>query len=210
MSKYKEIIWDFDGVILLSDAVREYGFRKVFENYPTEQVEKLINYHLQNGGLSRYVKIKYFYENVLGKPITEEQVANHAEEFSVIMRDALTDKKLLNKEWISLMGKIGNKFIHSIASGSDGKELNYLCGELGISSNFKFIYGSPITKKELVRQIIKDSDFELSEFILIGDAINDRDAAQANNIDFIGYHNDSLKDSELYVDDLRNVIKILH
>ncbi|KAF2519771.1 HAD family hydrolase [Flavobacterium salilacus subsp. salilacus] len=210
MSRYKEIIWDFDGVILLSDAVREYGFRKVFENHSNELVQKLIDYHLQNGGLSRYVKIKYFYENVLGEPITEEQINKHAEEFSVIMREALTDRKLINKEWVSLMEEIGNKFVHSIASGSDGKELNYLCGELGISDNFKFIYGSPITKKELVRQIITDSDFEPSEFILIGDAINDRDAAQANNISFIGYHNDSLKDSELYVDDLRDVLKILY
>ena len=95
MSKYKEIIWDFDGVILLSDAVREYGFRKVFENHPEELVQKLIDFHLKNGGLSRYVKIKYFYENVLGQPITEEQVTIHAEEFSVIMREALTDKKLI-------------------------------------------------------------------------------------------------------------------
>lgn len=210
MSKYKEIIWDFDGVILLSDAVREYGFRKVFENHPKEQVEKLVNYHFQNGGLSRYIKIRYFYESVLCQPITEEQVNIHAEEFSVIMREALTNKKLINKEWLALMEHIGSKYVHSIASGSDGKELNYLCEELGISDNFKFIYGSPITKKDLVKQIIKDSDFHASEFILIGDAINDRDAAEANNIDFIGYHNDSLKDSECFVNDLRDVIKILN
>ncbi len=210
MSKYKEIIWDFDGVILLSDAVREYGFRKVFENHPEELVQKLIDFHLKNGGLSRYVKIKYFYENVLGQPITEEQVTIHAEEFSVIMREALTDKKLINEEWIALMEQIGSKYVHSIASGSDGKELNYLCGELGISDKFKFIYGSPVTKKDLVKQIIKDSGFDASEFILIGDAVNDRDAAQANNIDFIGYHSDSLKDSEQFVNDLRDIIKILN
>ncbi len=58
----KNILWDFDGVILDSMPIREYGFRKIFENYDISLVDKLINYHKRNGGLSRYVKIKYFYE----------------------------------------------------------------------------------------------------------------------------------------------------
>ena len=65
----KNILFDFDGVILDSMPIREYGFRKIFENYDVALVEKLLVYHNQNGGLSRYVKIRYFFEKLLYKKI---------------------------------------------------------------------------------------------------------------------------------------------
>ena len=210
MNNIKKIIWDFDGVILLSDEVREYGFRKIFEDYPAEHVEKLIDYHTINGGLSRYVKIRFFYENVLKKEISEAEVNILAEKFSVIMKEALTDKKLLNPEWLSFMEKHGVNFEHSIASGSDGTELNYLCRQLGVNHHFKAIKGSPVTKKELVAQIIKDSGLNEEEIVLIGDAINDYEAAAFNNIGFIGYHNPLLKDKGIFVEDLTKLEEILN
>ena len=51
----KNILWDFDGVILDSMQVRDYGFRKIFEEHSHEQVEKLIKYHRTNGGWSRKI-----------------------------------------------------------------------------------------------------------------------------------------------------------
>ncbi|WP_181368983.1 HAD family hydrolase [Flavobacterium pallidum] len=210
MNNIKEIIWDFDGVILLSDAVREYGFRKIFETHPEDQVEQLVQFHLKNGGLSRYVKIRYFYEKILNQSITEEEVNRLADNFSVIMKDALVNVNLLNPEWIELMKEIGGAYVHSIASGSDGKELNYLCQTLGIAKHFKIISGSPTPKKQLVADIISSSDFSPAEIVLIGDAVNDLEAAEFNQIKFIGYHHHSLKDAPLFLTDLTKVAQILN
>ena len=58
----KIIFWDFDGVILNSNKVRDSGFEIVLKDFPKNQVELLLNYHRQNGGLSRYVKFRYFFE----------------------------------------------------------------------------------------------------------------------------------------------------
>jgi len=209
MNDVKEIIWDFDGVILLSDEVREYGFRKIFEDHNPEKVEKLIEYHLANGGLSRYAKIRYYYENVLNSEITEKEIDAYANNFSVIMRNALINKDLINPEWIELMGKIGNKYVHSIASGSDGKELNYLCNELQLSHYFKSILGSPVVKNELVKNIIADSTYSTSQIILIGDAVNDKEAAEINNIGFIGYRSRALQDCSFFTNDLTTLTNIL-
>ncbi len=209
MNNIKEIIWDFDGVILLSDAVREYGFRKIFETHPEDQVEQLVQFHLKNGGLSRYVKIRYFYENILNQPITEEEVMRLADNFSVIMKEALVNVNLLNPEWIELMNSIADKYVHSIASGSDGKELNYLCQTLGIAKYFKIISGSPTPKKQLVADIISTSAFSKDEIVLIGDAVNDLEAAEFNNIHFIGYHHHSLKDTPFFLTDLTKAAQIL-
>ncbi|HIO70318.1 MAG TPA: HAD family hydrolase, partial [Campylobacterales bacterium] len=61
----KNIIFDFDGVILDSMPIREFGFRQIFKDFPKDRVEKLIEFHRKNGGWSRFIKIRYFFENIM-------------------------------------------------------------------------------------------------------------------------------------------------
>jgi beta-phosphoglucomutase-like phosphatase (HAD superfamily) len=70
----KNILFDFDGVILDSMPIRDYGFKKIFEDYDDDLVNKFLKYHNRNGGLSRYVKIKYFYNKLLKQEISEEKI----------------------------------------------------------------------------------------------------------------------------------------
>ena len=67
----KTILWDFDGVILDSMKVRDWGFEEIFKKYNRKLVDQLLYYHRINGGLSRYVKIRYFFEELLGQSITQ-------------------------------------------------------------------------------------------------------------------------------------------
>lgn len=194
MREIKQIIWDFDGVIIISDTVRVKGFEAIFKDYPEQKVDQLLSYHNENGGLSRYVKIRYFFESVLGKDISEAKVKVLADEFSRIMKEELTNKALLNKDWLAFMEQHGQNFEHHIASGSDGNELRFLCEKLGIEDYFVSINGSPTPKKQLVKDILHNSAFGRQETILIGDAVNDYDAAHYGQIDFYGYNNDDLKD----------------
>ena len=71
ISNYNVILWDFDGVLIDSMEIRELGFRKLFQDFSIEEVEELIKFHKENGGLSRYVKIKYFYEEILQRPLLD-------------------------------------------------------------------------------------------------------------------------------------------
>ena len=57
----KTIFWDFDGVIIDSMKIKGDGFIELFENYNLKQVRLLERYHYANGGISRFDKIKYFY-----------------------------------------------------------------------------------------------------------------------------------------------------
>ena len=56
----KNVLFDFDGVIIDSMPIKTEGFRKVFEGFEPAAVEKLLDYHNLNGGLSLYVKIFEF------------------------------------------------------------------------------------------------------------------------------------------------------
>lgn len=188
----KNILFDFDGVVLDSMPIREYGFRKIFEGFDTSLVEKLLNYHNANGGLSRYVKIRYFYEELLKKDISKEEVNTIAEKFSVIMRKELINKKYLIKETIEFLNNNYENYNLHIVSGSDEKELKFLCQELGLKDYFISINGSPIHKNDLVKNILSANNYKKNESILIGDSINDYEAASINNIDFYGYNNTKL------------------
>lgn len=187
------IIFDFDGVIIDSMNIRDFGFRKIFENYSIDKVEELIKYHRINAGLSRFHKIKYFYNNMLNKEIEEQSVLDYANKFSIIMREELIKKEYLIAEWIDFIKENSEKYVMHIASGSEQNELRYICEKLDIEKYFKSIHGSPTHKNELVKIIIEKNQYERSKTVMIGDSINDYEAAKVNGIRFVGYNNQSLK-----------------
>ncbi len=200
MNKKKTILWDFDGVILDSMKIRDEGFYAIFNNHPLELVEKLMAFHHQNGGLSRYVKIRYFYNELLGKTISDEKVNKLATQFSEVMLKKLVNPELIIHDSVDFIKENHTNYNFHIVSGSDGKELNVLCEKLGLSKYFKDINGSPTPKIILVENILKEYNYSLNETILIGDSINDYEAAVENNIAFYGYNNRKLTSLGNYID----------
>ena len=197
----RQILFDFDGVIIDSMAVRDMGFRALVEEYDEKLIEEFIKYHRYNAGLSRFVKIRYFYEVMLGKQITDAEVNVMAERFSKIMKDRLVDKEVIISETVDFIKSIFGKIPMHIVSGSEEKELNYLCKALDIDAYFITIKGSPTPKKELVSAIMKKYEYDPKETLLIGDSINDYDAAKKSGLFFAGYNNKDLREvADLYLD----------
>lgn len=194
MKTIKNILWDFDGVILDSMPIRDYGFRKIFEHYPKKLVEEFIKYHRLNGGLSRFHKIKYFYNVLLKKEINEEEIQEYANKFTTVMKEQLPNKKYLIKGSIEFIKTNHKKYTFHIVSGSEHHELNYLCEKLELSKYFLSINGSPTHKNDLVKNLLEKEQYKKEETILIGDSINDFEAAKVNGIEFYGYNNEKLKE----------------
>jgi len=200
ITDYKVILWDFDGVIMDSMPIRGKGFEEVLKEFPKEQVETLLAFHEHNGGLSRYVKFKYFFEKIRGEVITNEQVLELADRFSKIMLALLIDEKLLIEDSVNFIKNNWMNHEMHIVSGSDGKELNYICQELGLAQYFKSINGSPTPKNELVKNVIASNFYHKSDTVLIGDSINDFEATQVNKISFCGYNCEALRQYGNYID----------
>lgn len=195
----KNILWDFDGVILDSMPIRDYGFRKIFENYPVELVEEFISYHKINGGLSRFHKIKYFYNTLLSKEISKEQIQEYADKFTTIMKEQLINKKYLIQESVDFIKANHKNYNFHIVSGSEHHELNYLCEKLDLAEYFLSINGSPTPKNELVKNLLEKEKYKKEDTILIGDSINDYEAANVNGIEFYGYNNLDLKQQYKFI-----------
>lgn len=188
---YKIIIFDFDGVILNSMPVRDEGFKLIFRDYPNDKVEELLLYHNKNGGLSRFNKIEYFYTQILKKPISKDKIYEYADRFSEEMRQELTKPKYRIEDAFEFIRRSDSEM--HIASGSEEKELQYLCKEHGIDKYFKSINGSPTAKNEIVKNIINMNNYNRAEVALVGDSVNDYEACQVNHIEFFGYNNYKLK-----------------
>ena len=189
----KNIIFDFDGVILDSVPVKTEAFRKLFEKYPREKVDELIKYHIENGGKSRYLKIEHFFKNILCQNINEKEILNFANKYSELTKEELSKKEYLIEDSVNFIKKNYKKYNLHIASGADKKDLKYICNNLSLSQYFLSINGSPREKQMIVKDIIDKYQYLREETILIGDSINDYEASQCNNIEFYGYNNYFLK-----------------
>lgn len=185
----KIIFWDFDGVLMDSNSVRDIGFERVLADFPQDQVAKLMTFHQANGGLSRYVKFRYFFEEIRKEIVSEEEILIWAERFSLIMKELLVNPKLLIEETLRFVKENQGKYIMHITSGSDQDELRFLCKRMNIDHFFTSIHGSPKPKKVWVQELIHLHNYNKKECVLIGDSLNDWEAAKSSDIHFLAYNN---------------------
>jgi len=192
MNKIETLFWDFDGVIMKSNEIRDRGFKEVLKNFPPRDVDQLMEFHHENGGLSRYVKFRYFFEKIRGEKISEKEIKIWAHKFSKIMLCLLTDSDLLIEETISFIKKNQENYSMHIVSGSDQTELQHICKTLNIAKYFISINGSPTAKNDLVSKLLISNRYTTSTCVLIGDSKNDYEAAKVNGIKFMGFGKPSI------------------
>ena len=111
----RQIIWDFDGVIVFSDEIRVSGFREVLKTYPETIVDKVLQYHQKNGGLSRYDKFRYMFSDLLNEEPDETKIAVLANRFSDIMKVKMANPKILNPDAMEFLEHTHGEILHQIA-----------------------------------------------------------------------------------------------
>jgi len=182
--KYKYLIFDFDGVLAESNEIRFDGFRLLFEGYPEEKVKRLLEYAIANGGMPRYDKIKYFFENIMKEAVSEEKVMLFADRYSKLVKTRVVNAQPV-KGSLEFLSEYRDRFKFAIVSGSDQEELRDVCRQRGIKDYFVEILGSPENKERNIAMLLADKGWKKSMCIFIGDSINDLNAAKANGVYFI-------------------------
>lgn len=200
----KNILWDFDGVILDSMKIKGDGFVELFKEYNIDKVKELEKYHYENGGVSRFEKIRYFFNVLLNETISEQDINFLSKKFGIIIEKKLYSKENLINETVEFIKKNCNKYNFHIVSGAEHNELNYLCNSFELSKYFITINGSPTKKAILVKNVIEINNYNKNETILIGDALTDYNASIQNGIKFYGYNNKEIKDKEYYIDSFKD------
>lgn len=179
----KAIIFDFDGVLAESAHIKTEAFGKLFSRWP-DRAEEAVAFHLNNAGISRYVKFKHFYENILGEPYTEDIGNSLGKEFSEIVLQEIKNAPLVTGTE-SFLNENQDRYLFFIASGTPQDELVDIVSFKKLERFFKGIFGTPATKKEIVERIMRDNMLEKNEIIFIGDAESDMAAAEETGTHFV-------------------------
>ena len=204
--KYKHLIFDFDGVLVESNEIRFEGFQALFHSYPADEVGKLVQFAKANGGLSRYEKIRYFFEAILNKQISDDAVQTFAKQYSNLVKQKIIEANFVNGT-LDFLSRYYNDYDFAIVSGSDQEELREVCQIRKISHFFTEVLGSPASKESNLALLMAKTGWGRGGCLFIGDSINDLNAARTCGIDFIG-RNSGLVDWSLinnnvvFIDDL--------
>jgi len=181
--QYQTLIFDCDGVILNSNKIKTQAFYDVAKVYGHKPAQILKDYHIQNGGISRYKKFEYLLTNILQKPIKKQELSELLSNFSKEVKKALLvcevatgikelRDKTRNTKWL-------------IVSGGDQAELREIFEQRGLSNYFDGgIFGSPDDKDVILKNETKNRNI-IGKSLFLGDSMYDYQAANTAKMDFI-------------------------
>jgi phosphoglycolate phosphatase-like HAD superfamily hydrolase len=181
------IIFDFDGVICDSVNIKTKAFAKIYEEFGEDVVAKVVSYHLQHGGISRYEKFRYYHKEFLNINLSEEDLTRMGELFSEIAYQKVIASPYIPGalEYIQKSSKSASLFI---CTGTPETEIKLILKERGLLEYFTSIYGSPRTKTEIINKIMVTHDFLPGQLKFYGDAMTDYIAAINTSVEFIGVY----------------------
>lgn len=183
-SDIRVAIFDFDGVIVESNGIKEDVFRSLFAEYP-EAYDDLMAYHHKYVSLTRYKKFDYMLERI-GRAGDEKMKAELLKAFSARTLDRMKSVAYV-KGAKELLSKLSSKMPVYLVSVTPIEDLDIIIDELGLRDFFRNIYGCPPwNKPDAIRDICSKENIAPREAVLIGDSYGDQSAAQETGIRFIG------------------------
>jgi len=180
---YKTFVFDCDGVILNSNKIKTQAFYNVASVYGHEVAQTLKDYHVQNGGISRYAKFEYLITDILKKPLDKNELQQLLDNFAHEVKQALmTCEVAKGLEELRQKTKQANWLI---ATGGDQAELREVFAARRLDHYFDGgIFGSPDTKGTILERELNNGNITKSALFL-GDSKYDYQVAQTAGLDFL-------------------------
>lgn len=177
------IILDCDGVILESVSCKTEAFRSLFSFVP-EHVDEIVQFHMDNGGMSRFDKFRYIYNTILNENLSDEQFEKLSRSFSELVEDAVAQSPFVDgaRDFLDAASKSYRLYI---VSATPQDELQRIIHQKGISGYFTGVLGSPTKKTDHILGILKVNNISPDEVLFVGDAVNDYEAATKSGVRFI-------------------------
>ena len=180
---YKTLVFDCDGVVLNSNKIKTQAFYEATKHFGHEPAQALVEYHVANGGISRYAKFEYFITQILQQPFDETLNQDLLERFADAVKQGLmTCEVAEGLEQLKAQTPNANWLI---VSGGDQQELREVFAARDLAKYFEGgIFGSPDTKDTILAREIENGTISRPALFL-GDSKYDYQAAKAAELDFV-------------------------
>ena len=179
------LVFDCDGVILESVPVKTRAFARLVEGYGDEARDRMLMYHKVHGGVSRYRKFAWFFSEVLGREITEQESQDWGRRFSELAYEEVCRCDLV-PGIAEVLDTWRGRLPLYVCSGAPHEELVQVLEGRGLRDYFTGIYGSPPAKARLLAQIVREARVDPADVLMVGDAPTDQQAAEEVGTLFYG------------------------
>jgi len=180
----KNVLFDFDGVLVESVQVKTKAFEHLYLPYGKEISDRVVSHHEANGGVSRFEKFRLYSGEWLGEEIDNAKIENLAKEFSDLVVEAVVAADWVPGADVFLRQYVSN--YHSwIITGTPTEEIKAILKRRAIAQYFIEAFGSPTKKPDWVAHIIQKYGIVPKETVFIGDALSDYEAAITHQLNFI-------------------------
>ena len=183
IKEYKTIIFDCDGVVLNSNKIKTDAFYEVTKHFGHEIAQSFVDYHVSNGGVSRYEKFRYFITQILKKPfnkVLNEELLKH---YAKYVKESLIGAEVA--EGLDILKAKNPKANWLIVSGSDQNELQEIFKSLNLYKYFEGgIFGSPDDKNTILKRELKSKNIK-KPALFFGDSKYDYLVSKKANLDFV-------------------------
>jgi len=169
------VVFDFDGTLCDSADIKTKAFYELYlDEHGPEVAAALVDYHRRHAGVSRYEKIRWAEERLLGRRVTPERLRSMAARFSMLVEDAVVDAPLFP----GVLPYLRDETLPvAIASATPTTELRRICDRKGITEFFWAIEGSPATKAEILSDYAARLRVGPKRMLMVGDQPSDLQAA---------------------------------
>ena len=183
LRQHKAIFWDFDGVIKESVEVKNRAFYQLFLPYGDVVALRVCEHHIANGGMSRMDKMP-LYLQWAGQAGSVSTIDAFCMRFGEMVLQAVVDAP-----WVpgaeSVLRTNPYRQTFFVVSATPQGELEEILHKLDLTQCFSRIYGAPTRKKDAIQMAMAGQGLEPSDCLMIGDALADLEAAEANAVPFL-------------------------
>ncbi|GAB6094254.1 HAD hydrolase-like protein [Desulfatiferula olefinivorans] len=184
--KWQAFFFDFDGVVLDSVNIKTEAFAQMFRPYGPDVERAVVQYHLDNGGVSRFRKFEYYYRQLLHEDISPDRLDELGAEFSRIALNNVLKAPFIDGA-IETLSEIRRQGLPAfVVSGTPEDEVRHIVRERNLEDYFIEVHGSPRKKHEIVQDIAVRFGFDLKRCLFVGDALTDYEASRICGTDFLG------------------------
>jgi phosphoglycolate phosphatase-like HAD superfamily hydrolase len=177
-------LFDCDGVILDSNSIKTDVFYQTALPYGKSKAKQLVDYHQENGGVSRYIKYHYFLTNILNKSEINAEHSSLLCQFKELSIQRMLSCPITPGALELLQKNKDDGIQQFVISGGAENDLKEIFSKRNLAEYFENIYGSPRTKTEIFEQVI-EKGLNPSDAIYIGDSRYDYEVAKRFGVNFI-------------------------